>query len=473
MKGRSKIILIKMKVDTMDDQLDLDLLEKTINSIEKRADYVDIRVNETYSTAIIMKDSKIQEIRSGSDLSGCVRVLKGGAWGFAFTTQMERMGEVAESALRLADSIKSDVELADVPTVVDNVKSRAKLKPSDVSLDEKKEVMQDADNAAKLEKVVSTSVNYVDAEGRTAFVSSEGLALTLNESRVAMFLNAVASENGMIQFGHKSIGGAKGFEAIKNEDLESFGRTAASKAVRLLNANTPPSGSFPVVFDSELTGVFIHEALGHAAEADLILQNDSILKGKMGTRIGSEHVTIMDDASMDAFGYYPYDAEGVKTRKNVLVKDGILTSLMSSRESASKLGIEPSGNARSAVGDQPVVRMSNTYLKPGDKSFEELLEGMKDGIYLKGSRGGQVDTGKGIFQFNAAESFTIKNGEIGEPLRDVSLSGNIMETLMNVDAVASDFKLGVGFCGKAGQTVPVGDGGPHIRVTKAMVGGAM
>ena len=96
MKGRSKIILIKMKVDTMDDQLDLDLLEKTINSIEKRADYVDIRVNETYSTAIIMKDSKIQEIRSGSDLSGCVRVLKGGAWGFAFTTQMERMGEVAE-----------------------------------------------------------------------------------------------------------------------------------------------------------------------------------------------------------------------------------------------------------------------------------------------------------------------------------------------------------------------------------------
>ncbi len=456
-----------------EDQLDLDLLKRTINSLEKRADYTDIRVNESYNTAIIMKDSKIQEIRSGSDLGGCIRVLKGGAWGFAFTNQISKIDEAAESALKLANSLQSDVKLSDAQPEVDNVKCRAKLKPSDVSMDEKKEIMSEADSAAKLPKIVSTTVNYVDTEGTTTFLNSEGSFLTIEESRVAMFLNAVASDEGIIQFGHKSIGGAKGFEAVKNEDIEKFGRTAASKAVRLLKANSPPSGRFPVVMDSELTGVFIHEALGHATEADLILQNDSILKGKMGTQIGSKLVTIVDDASMDAFGYYPYDAEGVKTRENVLVKDGTLVSLMSSRETASKLGITPSGNARSAVGDQPIVRMSNTYLKPGDQTFDELVEDMKDGIYLKGSRGGQVDTGKGIFQFNAAESFMIKNGEVKEPLRDVSLSGNILEMLNHVDAVGSDFKLGVGFCGKSGQTVPVGDGGPHVRVTNAMVGGAM
>ncbi len=292
---------------------------------------------------------------------------------------------MAESALKLADSLKSDVVLSDVEPSVDRVKSKAKLQPSAVPLDEKKDVMHDAEAAANIDKVVSTTVNYVDGEGSTIYLNSEGSSIEVEESRVAMFLNAVAASEGNIQFGHKSIGGSGGFEIISREDIENFGRTAATKAVRLLDAKSPPSGSFPVVLDPELTGVFIHEALGHASEADLILQNDSILKNKMGTKIGSELVTIVDDASMDAFGYYPYDAEGIKTSKNVLVDHGVLSSLLSSRETASKLGIKSSGNARSSIGDQPIVRMSNTYLEPGDQSFDELLEGMKDGIYLKGS----------------------------------------------------------------------------------------
>ena len=457
---------------SIENKLDPDVFKKTIDSIDKMADYVDLRVNESKNTVIVMKDGKIQEIRSGSDFGGSVRVLKNGSWGFAYTTQLSKLNEMAESALKLAKSTKSDVELNEVNSYKDNVKFKAKLLPSKVSLDEKKEIVNDADAAAKIEQIVSTTVNYVDGEGTTLYLNSEGTSLTMEESRVAMFINAVAASEEGIQFGHKSIGGSRGFEVIKDHDIENFGRTAALKAVRLLNAKSPPSGSFPVVLDPELTGVFIHEALGHASEADLILQNDSILKNKLGTQIGSNLVTIIDDASMNAFGYYPYDAEGVKTSENILVKNGVLTSLLSSRETASKLGINSSGNARSSVGEQPIVRMSNTYLKPGDQSFEELLEGMKDGIYLKGSRGGQVDTGKGVFQFNAAESFIIKDGEIKDPLRDVSLSGSIMEILNNVDALGSDFKMGVGFCGKSGQTVPVGDGGPHVRVSKATVGGA-
>ena len=121
-------------------------------------------------------------------------------------------------------------------------------------------------------------------------------------------------------------------------------------------------------------------------------------------------LVIIDDASMDAFGYYAYDAEGVKVSKNVLVDEGKLVSLLSSRETAAKLNIQSSGNARSGIGDQPIVRMSNTYLKPGKMNFDELVEDIKNGIYLKGSRGGQVDTGKGVFQFNAAESFMIEMG---------------------------------------------------------------
>lgn len=430
-----------------------------------------MRISESLNNVIVMKDGKVQEITSGNNWGGCVRVLKNGAWGVSFTTNPGKMEDAGKSALKLANALDNDVKLADIEPTQDNVKSKAKLKLQDVSLDEKKEAMSAAEKAANLEAIVSTTVNYVDGEGTTIFVNSEGTELQIEESRVALFMNAVAASDGIIQFGHKSTGGAAGFEVIQKEDLEKFGRITAEKAVRLLKAELPPSGKFPVVMDPELTGVFIHEALGHASEADLILQNDSILKGKMGTQIGSSLVTIIDDATMNAFGYYPYDSEGVKTRKNILVKDGVLRSLLSSRETASQLDITPSGNARSVVGDQPIVRMSNTYLKPGELKFEELIEDMDSGIYLKGSRGGQVDTGKGIFQFNAAESFLIENGEVTNPLRDVSLSGNILEMLLKVDGVGSDFKMGVGFCGKSGQTVPVGDGGPHVRVKEATVGG--
>jgi Predicted Zn-dependent proteases and their inactivated homologs len=293
----------------------------------------------------------------------------------------------------------------------------------------------------------------------------------MDETRVALFLNAVASDGSGIQFGHKSCGGTGGFEILEREDIEELGRRTGEKAVRLLKASSPPSGRFDIVTDPELTGVFIHEALGHAAEADLILQGDSILEGKLGEKIASEGVTIIDDPTIDGFGSYSYDAEGVRATETVLVENGVLTSLLNSRETAFKLGLEPSGNARSAIGDQPIVRMSNTYLKPGDLSFDELIEDIQNGVYLRGSRGGQVDTGKGIFQFNAAESFRIQDGEIAEPVKDVSLSGNVLETLKNVDGVGSDFRLGIGFCGKSGQSVPVGDGGPHVRIRNAMVGG--
>ncbi|MBI5680492.1 MAG: TldD/PmbA family protein [Methanobacterium sp.] len=456
----------------MVNQLNIDLFKNMLDKIESKVDYADIRVSDGQNTSIIMKDGKIQEIRSGSDFGSAIRILKNGAWGSAFTTDISKMDEMVETALKLSNALQSDVELADVDPQVDNIKLKAKIRPSDVSIEDKKEIMGEANHAATIEKIVSTTVSYVDAEGQNLFLSTEGASITSEESRVGLFLNAVASKDNTIQFGHTSTGGARGFEVLQNEDIEKFGRNAADKAVRLLDANSPPSGRFPVVMDSELSGVFIHEALGHASEADLILQNDSILKDKMGTQIGSSLVTIIDDASMDAFGYYAYDAEGVKTSKNVLVKNGELVSLLSSRETAAKLGISSSANARSRVGDQPIVRMSNTYLKPGDLEFEELTEDIKDGIYLKGSRGGQVDTGKGIFQFNAAESFKIENGEITTPLRDVSLSGDILEILNKVNGLGSDFKMSIGFCGKGGQTAPVGDGGPHVRVSEAMVGGA-
>lgn len=444
------------------------LIEKTISQV----DYVDIRAGNGNNTSIIMKDGEIQEINTGNSLGARIRVLNNGAWGFAYTNDLTKLDEIAETSIKISNSLQGDESLSEVDVIQDKVSTDIKIPFSDVSIEEKKNIMIEASKAATLNEVTSTTVSYSDAQSQEVILSSEGTNIEINTNRVAMFLNAAATDGNIMQIGHNNIGGVKGFEAISNVDIEKFGREVGQKAVRLLKAESAPSGKFPIITDPNLTGVFIHEALGHAVEGDLILQNDSILKDKLGTTIGSDIVNIYDDASLkDGFGYYPYDVEGVKTKPNHLVKDGTLISLLNSRETASKLNMESSGNARSIIADKPIVRMSNTYLKPGDMTFDELIEDIPDGIYLKGSRGGQVDTGKGIFQFNAEEGFKIENGEISTPLRDVSLSGNILETLKNVDAIGNDFKLSVGFCGKDGQTAPVGDGGPHTRILNALVGG--
>ena len=433
---------------------------------------MDIRFGMGDNTSILMKDGNVDEINTGMSLGARIRVLNNGAWGFAYTTDLSKIDEITETALKLSKSLKGDVKLSESEIIKDNIEVDVKIPFKDISIEEKKDIMMEANDAATIDKVNSTTVSYSDSEVNELFMNSEGSEIQVKTDRVRMALNASATDGEIIQFGHGSLGGVKGFEVISEVDIEEFGRNIGEKAVRLLDAKPAPSGQFPVIADPELTGVLIHEALGHATEGDLILQNDSILKGKIGEKIASDIVNIFDDASRkDGFGYYPYDVEGVKTKPNQLVKNGELISLLNSRETASKLGMESSGNARSIIADQPIVRMSNTYLQPGDNTFEELIEDLPNGMYLKGSRGGQVDTGKGIFQFNAAEGYLIENGEITTPLRDVSLSGNILETLKNIDAIGNDFKLSVGFCGKDGQTAPVGDGGPHTRILNALVGG--
>ncbi len=451
--------------------MDAPAFEKTIKLLKRKADYADIRASESWSNSILMKDGKIQEIKSGNILGVRIRVLKKGSWGFVYTSNPSEIDEAAERALRLSERLNGKVKMAFYPPMEDNVRAKAAIPPTDISSEDKKRVLLDVHQAASIDKITSTTVKYVDIESKNIFLNSEGSFIESEGIRVALFLNSVASDGLNIQMGHDSIGGCHGFEVLEEEDLEKVGRETSEKAVRLLSAESPPSGKFTVVTDPELTGVFIHEALGHAAEADLVLQNDSVLKNRLGEKIGSRHVNIIDDPTMDAFGHYLYDGEGVKATTTVLVEGGILRSYLTSRETAPRVGLEPTGNARSNIGERPIVRMSNTYLKPGILSFEELIEDIKDGIYLKGSRGGQVDTGKGIFQFNAAESFLIKNGRIEQPLRDVSLSGNVTETLKRVDAVDSNFKMNIGFCGKAGQIVPVGGGGPHVKIRETMVGG--
>jgi TldD protein len=262
-----------------------------------------------------------------------------------------------------------------------------------------------------------------------------------------------------------------GLELFDREDPIALAKGVGETAVALLDAAAPRGGTYPVILDQELAGVFVHEAVGHATEGDIILEGDSCLEGKLGRKIGSELVTVKDDPSLMNNGYYPFDDEGSRAQETVLVENGVLKSYLNSRETAARLG-GVARNARAEGLDRPVVRMSNTYIANGDWKLEEILAEMGDGVYLAGSRGGQVSTGEGIFQFNAKRGYLVENGEKTRLLRDVSLSGKILETLMHVRAVGNDLKFNSGRCGKAGQLVPVSDGSPHLLVAEATVGGA-
>jgi TldD protein len=387
------------------------------------------------------------------------------------TDRVDGLGKEIDLAKRIARKIgrQEDLRLAEAPPGR-SVVVAVKRDPRDLSLEEKVALLREIEDAAKVDGVSSTQAVYSEMDLTAHYSSSEGLDLESRMTRVGFVISAVAHRNGLYQTDGEGRAGVGGLEIFDRENPQSLARQVGETAVALLDARAARGGSYPVVLDQELAGVFVHEAVGHATEGDIILEGDSCLEGRLGERIGSELVTVKDDPSLMLNGYYPFDDEGSLAQETVLVENGVLRSYLNTRETAARLGGVP-GNARAEGMSRPVVRMSNTYIANGDWKLEEILEELKSGVYLAGSRGGQVSTGEGIFQFNAKKGYIIEDGERTQLLRDVSLSGKILETLLHVKAVGDDLKYNSGRCGKSGQLVPVSDGSPHLLVEQATVGG--
>ncbi len=438
------------------------------------AEFYDVRILKGSRTRIVLDNGELDEISEAPFQGAAVRALSGGAWGFVTTDSVNgnSLEEKIDLAKRIARKIgrQENLKLAEAPAGR-SIKVPVKRDPKDLSLEEKVELLREIENSARVSGVSSTQAVYSEMEIHTHYTSSEGLDLESKATRMAFIISAVAKRNGLYQASAEGRAGVGGLELFDRENPVSLARETGKMAVALLDAEAPKGGTFPVVLDQELAGVFVHEAVGHATEADIILEGDSCLAGKLGERIGSELVTVKDDPSLMQNGYYPFDDEGSLAQETVLIKNGILNSYLHSRETAGRMGGVPR-NARSQGMDRPVVRMSNTYIANGDCKIDEILEELGNGVYLAGSRGGQVSTGEGVFQFNAKRGYLIENGEKKKLLRDVSLSGKILEIMRNVKAVGNDLKFNSGRCGKAGQLVPVSDGSPHLLIARATVGGA-
>ena len=442
------------------------------------AEYVEVRAQNLFKTLLTTKDGRVEGAKEGTESGAGVRVLVDGAWGFVSLGKLEPklLTEAVGEAVRLAKAasfhVKSPVKLAEVKAVEDRVVVRSIKKPQDISMEEKIANTLAMDKAAFGcdDHIRSCTISYLDVTGKNYFVNSDGTCIEQDKLYVWSRILASARESNIFASAREEIGSTAGYEVFDIETPEKVGSMVAKRAVDQLKAKTPKGGTFPAVIGPNVVGVFIHEAMGHLAEADLTLSG-SVLMDKVGKKIASDVVTVYDDGTVEgAFGSFKYDDEGVKTQKTALIEKGTLTGLMQSRETAHKLGMDPTGNARAEdFRFEPIIRMRNTYLSAGDSSFEELVEGVDFGYYLKSFRGGQANL-DGTFQVGIQEAYEIVKGQIGAPVRSASISGNTLETLRKVDAVGKDFELWPGRCGK-GQTAFICDGGPHIRVGEVTIGG--
>lgn len=460
----------------------LDSANKMVNLAQKLgAEYADARIERIHSTNIRFVKDKFETVTAGVDQGLGIRALYKGAWGFASTNSLkeEDMKQAVENAVKTAKAIskvtKEKANLSPVKTYKETVTTAVKKPLLEVEMKEKMGLVTKMAETVKAysPKIASVTAVYGEAFGERIIVTSEGTQITMKPSLATVAVLAVAKEAEKITSCAKRLGEPGGFEIFEKFDIEKTAAETAERAVNQLKAKPAPTGRFTVIVDPELAGVFAHEAVGHACEGDHVAAGESVLQGKIGQSVGSEHVTIYDDSTVpNGWGSLKYDMEGVPTQKRLIIEKGILRNFITNREVAAKLNLPPNGGARAqSFAFKPIVRMSNTYIATGDWTFEEMLEDIKYGVYVKGTRGGQVDPAKGTFQFGAEEAFLIEKGEVTTPLLNVSLSGLTLEILNNIDAVAKDFKMHVGYCGKEDQSVPTGDGSPHIRIRNTVVGG--
>ena len=320
-------------------------------------------------------------------------------------------------------------------------------------------------------KINSLRVNYSDNNRKLKITTSEGRELTWNDNVVGIVSVAYAKDGNRLEQFYKSKIKHQGYELFKKE-ASGIVNNSMEMAEKMLQSKLAKGGNYPVIIDQAL-GVFSHEAVGHGCEADNVLQGATVMNEKIGKLIASTSVNIIDDGSLEeGYGWTAFDDEGVEGQKTYLIRNGFLEGYLHTRETASLLKMKPTGNGRAeSLGHRAIPRMTNTYFDNGDSNFKEMLEKIKDGYYLKGSSGGQVNPSSGEFLFNAQYGYRVENGELKELVKNVSLTGNILTTLKNISLVAKDLEFSQGVCGKDGQHAPVGDGAPHIKIDKARVGG--
>ncbi|MFB0544141.1 MAG: TldD/PmbA family protein, partial [Asgard group archaeon] len=417
--------------------------------------FIEVRLEDDSVGEIHLEKGEVKESKALRDIGFAVRVIYNGVSGFAFTTRLkkdsvERVVEKAFQAAKVGDKITAlRLPFADYEPVVDNPSiPPIKQHPKDVSFEDKKDMVMRAHESAEDhgKSVASIIVRYGEAYGTKIVANSEGARVKWDPWTVEIVCMVISKEGEVLADAWDRHGGSIGLEIFEGRfSPERLGENAAKWAGEKLVSKRAPAGKQRAIVDNKLTGVLAHESFGHQTEADLMISGAVVLKDRMGEKLGSENVTIVDEGvyegdNADIYqGWWcPYDDEGVRAEKVVMLDQGVLSSSLNSRGTAKCMGSKPTGNARALdFRFEPIVRMRNTYFTPGDLSFEEALELLKDGIYAIDTFGGQAGF-DGTFMFKAIRGYLVRKGEIVEPLRDVAIAGNILDFLKNVEGATRD-----------------------------------
>lgn len=454
----------------------VDQAKELISNLRDQVDYLEIRFEDRNGLQIMLNEKGVRGISRANRLGGCIRACYKGGWGFASFADLARMKALGLEAVQMARSIGNNLtRLAGIDPITDHVPLDILADPRNVSISDKISILshyQELMLKRQPELVKTIGLSYQEEFLEKTLLTSEGTHISQASMELGLSYNARALLNGQQTFMFGVTGSTNNFGFL--EGLEENVMAICDQAALYSKAPKIRGGLYTVVLDPELAGVFAHESFGHTSEADLFAEKPGGLDTlKIGKRFGTDELNIYDTGLLRGrAGDAKYDDEGVPTHHTDLIKDGILVGRMHNRETAASLHEEPTGNARAMnYHFPPIVRMRNTCIGPGKHQVEDLFRDIKEGVYALGCYGG---SGGEQFSFSALRGYMIRDGKIAEPVKGLSLMGNLFETLSNIEGIgpASDLQQLSGMCGKHAQfPLSVSMRSPHIRIRNLTIGG--
>lgn len=448
-------------------------------AVAKGADFADAFFEYRISSDLSFEEDIVKSARRGIVQGVGIRAVKGDQIGFAFTEDLslQSMMDAANAAAVIAsDNVAKTRVVGMADRKMKNLYPIGELATS-AELTKKLAFIKEANAAAKAfdPKIVRVSVGFNDEVKHVAYASSDGTYWEDSQPLFMFNASCIAEDGKLRETGYRGGGGRIGLEYFNTRKAADIGTDAARLAILNLSAQEAEAGVQTVVMGQAESAVLLHEAVGHGLEADFNYKKLSNYSGRVGQKVASDQCTVVDEGLFaNMRGTINVDDEGNAPQSTTLIENGVLRGYMTDRISAKQLGVKPTGNGRrQAYNHPPMPRMTNTYLRPGKYSSEEILKSVKDGIYAKGFTGGNVDITKGDFTFSCSECYRIEDGKITVPLKGVTLVGNGPDVMTKVTMVGNDLKFTDGgwTCGKSGQMVPVGMGTPTVKVSDITVGG--
>lgn len=464
------------------------------HSLSLGAKYAEARVQRNLGRTYTLKNGTVEPVNLTRKLGVGIRVIVDGALGFSSTNSLEQadIRSAAESAVRTAKAsrrlIASPTRLSQEKAWEDDWEVKMKIDVRNVSPEEKFEVLFTIEKSLAPENVhvslPSRIILFDEDLTEKYYVNSEGAKLHGFTPHLSLLFILTASEPGkgtVQRMRHEAQ--SRGWEAIEDwKPKEIAADEAKTLGILLREGVSPPKGEVDLVLGSEITGIICHESCGHPQEADRMLGREAAQAGEsyikpdmLGHRIGTEHVTIVDDPTLpNSYGFYLYDDEGVRAGPRTLIREGVIAGFLHNRETAAEFGVASNGASRSMAYDrEPIIRMANTYMKPGDHTREELIEGVTHGVYMKSFMEWNIDDRRYNQRYVGLEAYLIEDGKITTPVRNPILEVTTPGLYGSVDAVGKEMEFAGATCGKGDpmQGVPVWTGGPPIRLRQIRLGG--